>query len=258
MEGAVRVFAGEFSRSSLFVPSPDPGTPGWVVTPGGAWCRQVYISGALTEITESGDMIRCRMADPTGAFDVVCNGRNAQLVLSLQKIPVPSFVAVQGTAQMYQRNGNCILSIRPETVQAIDRPYRDRLFLITAEYTLRRLELVHQAVTGTCTDEQILRAARHYSPDIACIREMTGMVEGVVQGVRPQEPLAPPPGQEEMRQIVMELVQSTAGPRGIAVEELIDTLASKGMKKEDVLAAVESLIMDDECYQPQKGYVKLL
>jgi hypothetical protein len=61
-----------------------------------------------------------------------------------------------------------------------------------------------------------------------------------------------------MRQVVMELVQSTAGPRGIAVEELIDTLASKGMKKEDVLAAVESLIMDDECYQPQKGYVKLL
>ena len=48
------------------------------------------------------------------------------------------------------------------------------------------------------------------------------------------------------------------GPRGIAVEDIIDTMALRGILKEDVLAALESLIHDDECYQPQKGYVKLL
>lgn len=256
MEGAARVFAGEFYQSTLFVPPADQGTPGWVVTPGGAWCCRMHITGALTESVETGDMLRCRIADPTGAFDVVAGGRNTALVQTLRKIPVPSFVAISGYAQMYQKNGNVILSVRPEHVQVIERDCRDQLLLITAEHTLRRLEQLRVAVGGTCTDDRIIRTVRSYAVTLPKILDLVRMVEGAVQSVRPQSPPSPA-GQPDVRAIVMELMQN-AGPRGIAVDEILETLATRGIRKEDVLAALESLIMDDECYQPQKGYVKPL
>lgn len=115
MEGAARVFAGEFGQSTLLVAAEEPGTPGWVVTPGGAWCRQMYLAGALTETTEEGGMLRCRIADPTGAFDVVAGGRNTALVQTFRKIPVPSFVGMNGSAQMYQKNGSTMLTCTPGT-----------------------------------------------------------------------------------------------------------------------------------------------
>jgi uncharacterized protein len=257
MEGAARVFAGEFYQSTLFIPPADPGIPGWVVTPSGSWCRQMYITGALTETVENGDMIRCRIADPTGVFDVVTGGRNTVLVQTLRKIPIPSFVAISGNAQMYQKNRNMVLSVRPEQVQIVERACRDQLLLITAEHTMRRLEQLECAVNGTCTDDRILRTVRHYAITLPKILELVSMVESAVQSVRPQAP-PNPSGQPDARATVMELMQNAGGPRGIAVDEIIETLAIRGIPKEDVLAALESLIVDDECYQPQKGYVKLL
>ena len=61
------------------------------------------ITGALTELIESGDLLRCRIADPTGAFDVVCSGKNTGFVQAVRKIPVPSFVLITGYAQAYQK-----------------------------------------------------------------------------------------------------------------------------------------------------------
>jgi uncharacterized protein len=256
MEGAVRVFAGEFSQSTLLVPSGDPGTPGWVVTPGGAWCRQVYIAGALTEAVESADILRCRVADPTGAFDIVCGGRNSAPAAALRNIPVPSFVGISGTAQLYQKNGSVTHSIRPEHVHVIDRACRDQFTLVTAEYTLRRLEQLCRDLGAASTDERCTKVVRHYNLTPARVLELAGIVEGAVQSVRP-EPQAPS-GLPDARPAVMELLKNASGPRGIAVEEILEHLTAAGTRKEDVLAALESLIVDDECYQPQKGYVRLL
>jgi len=50
---AARVFAGEYGSSTLSIQDDDPQNPAWVVTPGGAWCRSMFLSGALTEVTES-------------------------------------------------------------------------------------------------------------------------------------------------------------------------------------------------------------
>jgi uncharacterized protein len=257
MEGAARVFAGEFGQSTLFVAAEDAGTPGWVVTPGGAWCRQMYLAGALTETVENGDILRCRIADPTGAFDVVAGGRNAALVQTFRKISVPSFVGINGYAQMYQKNGSVVLSVRPEHVQVVDRTVRDQIILVAAEYTMSRLEQVRLALEGTCPDNRILRATRHYSMTLPRVLELARMVEGAVQSVRPQEsPLSA--DKPDMRSVVRELLQNASGPHGIAVEEIIELLLLRGLRKDDVLAALESLIHDDECYQPQKGYVKPL
>ena len=65
----------------------DSGNPAWVVTPGGAWCRFMFLSGALTEVAEIGDMVRTRIADPTGVFNLVIGGRNTALAETFCKLP---------------------------------------------------------------------------------------------------------------------------------------------------------------------------
>jgi RPA family protein len=257
MDGAARVFAGEFSRATLIVPPKEPGSAGWVVTPGGAWCRNVIIAGALTEVIENGDLIRCRVADPTGAFDVVCGGRNAGIARDIRNLSVPSFVLVSGSASAYRKNGDTILSVRPDHVQIIDRTCRDQFMLTTAEYSLRRLDLLWLALAGRCTDDRLLQAARHYAVTPAMIGELAQMIGQAVQGIPPQES-GPAAGQADVKAMILELMQNAPGPRGIAVEEILDILAGRGIRKEETLAALEALIVDDECYQPQKGYVRLL
>ena len=258
MEGAARVFAGEFSQSALLVPADEPGNPGWVVTPGGAWCRQMYLCGALTEVRENGDLISCRIADPTGVFDIVASSRNAALASALRKVPVPSFVGVMGQAQMYQRRNEVLLSVRPDYVQGVDRSARDRFVLACAVHTLARLEEMDRAAKGECTDARILQAFRHYAPSPEDLKALLAMTESAVRGIRPPQDAAPDSPPADVRAMVMEIMQGSAGPRGIAVEEIIDTLSLRGIAKEAVLAALEALILDDECYQPQKGYVRPL
>ncbi|MFA5347308.1 MAG: hypothetical protein WC294_04160 [Methanoregula sp.] len=256
MEGAARVFAGEYNGSTLSIQDDDPGNPAWVVTPGGAWCRSLFLSGALTEVSSSGDMVHSRMADPTGAFDLVIGGRNTPLAETFCKIPVPSFVTVSGRAQMYVKNGIVNLSVRPDHVRIVDRPVRDQWVLVTAKSTLGRLNLINLAVQGSSTDKRMIEAIRHYSTTRVRLQELARMVEAAVQTVN--SPSCEIPVPPDIRTMVIGLMAAGYGPRGIAVEEIIRQAAEGGASREAVLSAIESLITDDECYQPQKGFVKPL
>ena len=256
MEGAVRVFAGEFNRSTLSVPGEDDGSPAFVVTPGGAYCRLVFIAGAMTEVDERGDFIRARVADPTGGFDLVSGGKNPELTSLIRNLSLPTFVSVLGRAQLYRRNGNTTLSVRPDHVAVIDRATRDQWVIGTADSTLRRLEDALLVLKNQGADDRICAAIRHYHLSNPDLEDLAVMVENAVQSVRP-------PGSDEMersdaKNLVLELLAASKGPRGMAVEEIIATITGKGILKENVLAAIESLIVDDECYQPQKGFVRLL
>jgi len=256
MEGAARVFAGEYSGSTLSVQDKDSGNPAWVVTPGGAWCRFMFLSGALTEVEEIGDMVHTRIADPTGVFNLMIGGRNTALAETFCKLPVPSFVTVTGRAQMYLKHGEVILSVRPENVLVVDRLVRDQWVLATAKSTVGRLRHMYLALQGTCTDERILAAVRHYSMTKTRLQDLAVMVENAVQTVRPHECAAS--ASPDVRTLVMEFIQAESGPRGIAVDDIIKQAAMCGVSQEAVLAAIESLIINDECYQPQKGFVKPL
>ena len=255
MDGAARVFAGDFTGSTFSVPD-ENGSPARVVTPSGAWCRRLYFCGALTEVAESADVLHCRIADPTGAFDLVVGGRHAAVAEQIRSLPVPSFVAVTGTAQCYRRNGGFVVTVRPESVQVIDRVARDRWITKTADMTIFRLALLLDAVEGTSTEPQATAVVRHYALTRERIREMAGMVEGALAGVR-----AAPPAQEappDITGLVMEIVKEKSGPRGVSVDEVVAEAGRKGCTQDAVLAAIRTLVENDDCYQPQKGYVKPL
>ncbi len=256
MEGSVRVFAGEYAGSTLSVQGEDSQSPAWVVTPGGAYCRFMFLSGTLTEITETGDMVHARIADPTGVFNLVIGGRKSPLAETIRTLTVPSFVTVTGRAQMYLKEGRVVLSVRPDYIQSVSRLVRDQWVITTAQSTLERLFLMNHALQGTCSDDRILIAFHHYSITKTRLRELARMVESAVNAVRPAE--CETPGLPDVRSLVMEFILTGSGPRGISVDQIIKQAATSGVSQEAVLAVIESLIIDDECYQPQKGFVKPL
>ncbi len=226
MEGAARVFAGDFSGSTHSVPADEAGSPAWVVTPGGAWCRSLYLCGALTEVVEITDVLHCRVADPTGAFDIVSGGRRAAITEQIRAIPVPSFIAVTGTAQLYRRNSGDAVSVRPEYVQVIDRAVRDRWITVTADMTLARLERLLAALEGSVGDTRACSVVRHYGLTRERLRGMVTMVESALAGVS-AAPVAPPAAEADISAIIMEIIREKSGPRGVAVEDVLASSRNK-------------------------------
>ena len=143
----------------------------------------MFLSGTLTEVSETGDMVNTRVADPTGVFNLVIGGRNTALAETFRNLPVPSFVTVTGRSQIYRKEGRFVLSVRPDYVQNVNRQVRDQWVFATAQSTLGRLFLMNQALQGTCTDERILAAFHHYSMTKSRLRELAAMVEEAVNTV---------------------------------------------------------------------------
>ena len=257
MEGAARVFAGDFSGSTLSAPADDAGSPAWVVTPGGAWCRSLYLCGALTEVAEIADVLHCRLADPTGAFDIVAGGRRGPVAEQIRAIPVPSFVAVTGTAQLYAKNGGWVVSVRPDYVRVIDRAGRDRWIIVTADMTTTRIEQLFAALEGNTGDTRACSVIRHYGLTRERLRDLAAMAGGALASVR-TAPATPLVAEAAISTIIMEIIRAKSGPRGVAVQDVIDDAGGRGFTQEAVLAAIGTLVANDDCYQPQKGYVKPL
>jgi RPA family protein len=256
MEGAARVFAKEFSQSTLTIQKSDPGEPSWVVTPSGAWCHVMFLTGALTEISEEGDILRCRVSDPTGVFEVVVGGIRAELFTMVRKIPVPSFLAIVGTAQMYQRKGSCRLSVRPDSIQIVDRTVRDTWVARTADLTLDRLEQLATAIRGQTIDPRSQTTVKHYRTTPEQVQEILEMVVFALSSIqisasRVQAPLNP-------GELILAIIKDHQGARGITIDEVITLAGLKGISAKTTTEIIRDLIRGDECYQPQKGTIKLL
>jgi RPA family protein len=257
MEGLERVFAGEFCRCTCS--TRDEREPGSSVllTPGGAWCRRVFLAGALTEATERGGVVRCRLADPTGAFDLEVGdtGRSGHGG-SVLDITVPSFLAVTGMAQLANRGGPFPF-IRPDSFRVIDRAVRDAWVLRTADSTLQRIAILAAAISGGVADERTRAVIGHYHTTESSLLDLTGLVESALEGIR-QAPPAPAGPAPDTRETVLAIIRDRQGPRGIPVDDVVAAAALFGITAEKAKEAVAELIRDDELYQPQKGSVRLL
>ncbi len=257
MDGAVHIFAGEFNRSTLPLRKGDPaGDPG-VVTPSGASCGQVILSGVLMEVHEENDMLYARMADPTGGFDLVCSSRNPGVSEILRAAPRPSFIEITGRVRVSRNTPAVTLAVRPDMVRQVDRKARDRWILKTARETIRRLSLVRDFIASPSgNDDCIAAAARHYRPSAADLDALAAMTEVAVDGIAPPETGSD--AQPDPRLLIIDILKASPGPRGVPVEEIIETLGQKGVFQDIVLKSIEALIVEDECYQPQKGFIRLL
>jgi hypothetical protein len=148
------------------------------------------------------------------------------------------------------------LSVRPESIQIVDRTARDTWVVRTADMTLDRLERLATAMRRQTLDPQSLAVIEHYRTTTEKVQELILMVESALSSV----PMSVAPAQTSQNpgELILAIIKEHQGPRGIAVEEVVAFAGLQGVPADTATEVIRDLIRQDECYQPQKGIIKLL
>ena len=148
-EAAWRIFAGEYNDSTAEIKGQGEMAPSYVVTPLGAKINRLFVIGVLTDvenISESGELIRAHVSDPTGIFTIYSGQYQQDVTEALSNIEVPAFVAIIGKAKTYSpEEGTVYVSIRPEKIMEVDAEARNRWILETCKNTKDRIEAIFEA-----------------------------------------------------------------------------------------------------------------
>jgi RPA family protein len=144
-EVAWRVFAGELNDSSLVVTGEEERAPTYVITPLGAKVNRVYVVGVITDLENVGSpeepMWRAKIIDPTGTTYISAGQFQPEAALAMSKLTVPGFAAIIGKVRVYSpEEGVMYISIRPETVKAVDKATRDAWVLSGCVSLKQRLD----------------------------------------------------------------------------------------------------------------------
>ncbi|AKH96671.1 RPA family protein [Halanaeroarchaeum sulfurireducens] len=144
-EVARRVFAAEFNDAThTFKESDDERAPLYALLPTGERANRVFLVGTLTETEDIGDeneYWRGRVVGPTGTFFVYAGQYQPEAATALRELETPTYVAVVGKPRTYETDdGSINVSVRPESITAVDEETRNRWVVETAERTLDRIE----------------------------------------------------------------------------------------------------------------------
>jgi uncharacterized protein len=152
-EPARRVFAGELRECRYqFKDGEDEKSPTFVLLPTGERCNRIFLVGTLTEKTRQGEQnifYRGRVVDPTGTSFIMAGSYQPEAMQQLAKIETPAFVAVIGKPSLYQKpDGAVMVSVRVESITAVDKETRDLWVLDAAERTLNRVDAFRIGATA--------------------------------------------------------------------------------------------------------------
>jgi len=144
---ALRIFAAELAESKQTITEHVEGRDydsHYQLTPSGVKVKRVFMIGVLVEVDNvesSGDYLRGRIIDPTGAFTVYAGRYQPEALRALSGFTIPCFVAVVGKTNAYRPDDKTtIVSVRPETIVEIDARTRDYWIKETVSKTLERVE----------------------------------------------------------------------------------------------------------------------
>ncbi|WP_224336300.1 hypothetical protein [Haloprofundus halobius] len=161
-EVAYRLFAAEYDDASLsYSESDEERAPNYVVTPTGARVNRLFAVGVLTEVEQvNEDVLRGRVADPTGAFVTYAGQYQPEAMAFIDRTTPPAFVALTGKARTFEPEDSdrVFTSVRPESVNAVDADTRDRWVVSTAEATLRRVAAFDAALADDRRGDDLERA----------------------------------------------------------------------------------------------------
>jgi RPA family protein len=226
-------------------------------TPGGVACRVLFSCGVLTEFSEKGEYLLARLADPTGAVTLRMGRQDQVAREACEALEPPAFVTCSGRVEIMGPGPGIQVSIRPFYLYPANRGIRDVWIGKTAEITLSRLSAMEAAIQsgrpGSFEEGQVLRIVR---PSLHDLADIAKAALAALDLVRAQPAAAIP--DIDLRSAVLGTVADLSGPKGVPVEELLHHFAGKGLPDSAVIDVVRGLIADDELYQPQKGYVKIL
>jgi len=195
-EVARRAFAGEFNDAThTFKESDDDRAPLYALLPTGARANRVFFVGTLTEtedVGEDSEYWQGRVVDPNGdTFFVYAGQYQPDAASMLRDLEPPAYVSVVGKPRTYETDdGEVNVSVRPESITAVDENTRDRWVVETAERTLDRIEAFQDADDDPAVDEYVAMAKEAYDLPVENYRRaVVSALEGLEEDRR-EEPEA--------------------------------------------------------------------
>jgi hypothetical protein len=298
-EGAWRVFAGEYNDSTVEIKGEGEKTPSYVVTPLGAKVNRLFIVGVLTDvenISESGELVRAHVSDPTGVFTLYSGQYQPDATNVLSAIEVPAFVAVIGKARTYVPEGGALyVSVRPERITEVNTDVRDLWILETCMDTKDRIEAIVEAKKMNQSNsydlrklgysrelsEGIVTALKNYE-NIDVNKYLTLIQESLQYLVPGKETLpdiqidkkideekkkeeiketegvekADKDEFEEIENTVLEVIKEIEGEEGASWDSITKKCEKAELDKDSVEEALTSLMDKGLIYEPVLGTIK--
>ncbi len=213
-EVARRVFAAEFDDATLsYSESDEERAPNYVVTPTGARVNRLFGVGALTEVEQvNDDVLRGRIADPTGVFVTYGGQYQPDAAAFLERATPPCFVAITGKGRTYQPDDSdrIFTSVRPESLTEVDADTRDRWVVAAAEATLDRIATMAAALDVEARGDDLRTELESRGVDAALASGVTLALDHY----RPTEQYL-----ESVRTLAVQSLELVAGDR-----ETVETL----------------------------------
>jgi len=142
---SIRMLAAEIRDTTVVLKSADKESfeAAVYLSPTGADANRVLFAGTAIEKEDIGTdspFYRLRVADPTGAVFVYAGQYQPEAAKAIQRINVPCFIIVSGKISHYTpEQGNTVVSIRAESISAVDADLRNMTMADTAHHTVKRL-----------------------------------------------------------------------------------------------------------------------
>ena len=207
-----------------------------VRTLSGRQITKCLFCGALTEISESQKPIQnLNIYDPTGILGVHYHTGNTEISGILTEIKTPVFVLC--TAGIRCSAGTCIPML--ESIVPVSRDVRDAFVLAAADVLIK-----HLAATPAL------------SPDMK--NQVCSMAEKALSTVQTKTPNPPVQENADIDAVVNLILECCDEKKTVNIDELIETLNVNRISRETALAAINTLINDDECYQPKPDVIRRL
>jgi RPA family protein len=170
-EVARRLFAREFNDATyVFKESDDELAPNYTLLPTGERVNRLFFVGTLTETNDVGsdsEYWQGRVVDPTGTFFIYAGQYQPEAASTLRQLDTPTYVAVVGKPRSYETDdGNTNVAVRPESINRVAEPTRDRWVIETAEQTIERLQAFDAEI-----NEYAQMAREEYGESVSPYRE---------------------------------------------------------------------------------------
>ncbi|MDH7593378.1 MAG: hypothetical protein QHG99_03355 [Methanomicrobiales archaeon] len=252
-----QLFAGEFALSRAAFAPVQEGVAA-VLTPTGLALGGLVIVGVLLEKLDGRrGLVGARVADATGAFEVVLSDREGAVREELDPLTPPLFVALSGRARLFRGGERGRPVVIPSRVCAVERSVRDSWVLRTAELTIGRIEALRDALLHGNGAPAVMEAIRQYHSSPAVLGELAAMVRHALDQVGNASGPRVATGRQP-KETLLELLHGAGGREAIPVREVLARAQGLGLSREEAGKALMELLEEGECYAPRDGYIKPL
>ena len=290
-EAARRVFAVEYNRSQHEDRGLEENAPNYVITPLGTSVNRIFFIGVMMVKTNTGSddspQYRVEVRDPTGTFYLYAGQYQPQALSAISKMDPPSLVGVVGKVRTFVRDdGTFYASVKPEVVFPVDIPQRDRWILTASRFTMERLRAIKDAMAEEQPNLESLvdkghpkRAAEAAVNGVGLYGnfDLTPYKEGVREALQlvvdgggksmelEAQPKAEPaadtdtakePPKEDIKDTVLEIINSVTGEKGALYRDIIAECEKKGVDKIQLEETIQELLDEGQIYEPTIGIIK--